>query len=682
MRGTSPKVWNAWKGKLLEDLYRLTLRALGGARPNLDAEIEATKLEARLLLNLAMLPGTVEVPLWRTLELSYFARHDASEIAWHTRSLIDKVDSAKPVVRARVSPLGVGLQVLVYAPDRQDLFARTCGYFDSANFNILDAKVHTTAIGYALDTFLVISPHLEPLYRDLIAYVETQLAIALEATGPLPEPSRGRISRRVRSFPVTPRVTLRPDERAQRWLLAVSASDRSGLLYAISRVLAPPRHQPAAGQDHDPRRARRGHLPDRRPRAAAEQDAAADRDRDARRDCLSPMAPRFARCPRGGAAGLGAARRPAGSGIAAPFPSPLIHGLNRISAAEAIADLGRFDTIIDARSEGEFAEDRLPDAVNWPSLDDGERAAIGTEYKQVSAFEAKKRGAALVARNVAAHVERHVLDKPREWTPLVYCWRGGKRSGALATVLEQIGFRVHVLEGGYRDFRRAVVAALETMPERLSTGGSSAGRPAPARAACSMRSPPRGRRCSTSRRLANHRGSVLGLVPGSRQPSQKAFDTRLWDALRRLDPSRPVFVESESKKIGDLRVPEALIRRMRASPCVWLELALDARVALLMADYDFFVTDIEAFCARLDALRALRGTRGRRCLAGRGTRRPHGRGRARPAGRALRPDLPRVDAAQLRRRRRTLRDPALGRQRSIAARGSGSRDRNLTISPL
>jgi [protein-PII] uridylyltransferase len=238
VRGTSPKVWNAWKGKLLEDLYRLTLRALGGARPNLDAEIEATKLEARLLLNLAMLPGTVEVPLWRTLELSYFARHDASEIAWHTRSLIDKVDSRRPVVRARVSPVGVGLQVLVYAPDKRDLFARTCGWFDSANFNILDAKVHTTANGYALDTFLVVSPYLEPHARDLLAYVETQLALALEATGPLPEPSRARPSRRVRSFPVTPRVTLRPDERGQRWLLGVSASDRSGLLYAISRVLA------------------------------------------------------------------------------------------------------------------------------------------------------------------------------------------------------------------------------------------------------------------------------------------------------------------------------------------------------------------------------------------------------------------------------------------------------------
>ena len=239
IRGTSPRVWNAWKGKLLEDLYRATLRALGGARPNLDAEIEARKLEARLLLSLASLPGTVEVPLWRTLELSYFARHDASEIAWHTRSLIDQVDATEPVVRARSSPHGVGLQVLVYAADRQDLFARICGYFDSADWNILDAKVHTTATGYGLDTFLVESPHADGHHhRDLIHYVERQLGQALAGGGPLPEPRRGRLSRRVRSFPVTPRVTLRPDEKAQRWLLGVSASDRSGLLYAISRVLA------------------------------------------------------------------------------------------------------------------------------------------------------------------------------------------------------------------------------------------------------------------------------------------------------------------------------------------------------------------------------------------------------------------------------------------------------------
>ena len=242
IRGTSPKVWNAWKGKLLEDLYRATLRALGGARPNLDAEIEARKEEARHLLNLNTLPTGTEQPLWQTLELSYFARHEASDIAWHARALAGLVDTPQPVVRARLSSVGEGLQVLVYARDRPDLFARICGYFEGAGFNILDAKVHTTRAGYALDTFQVISPLLEePLgghYRDLIALVENQLALALIATGPLPEPGRGRLSRRVKSFPVTPRVTLRPDERAQRWLLGVSASDRSGLLYAIARVLA------------------------------------------------------------------------------------------------------------------------------------------------------------------------------------------------------------------------------------------------------------------------------------------------------------------------------------------------------------------------------------------------------------------------------------------------------------
>ena len=238
IRGTSPKVWNAWKGKLLEDLYRLTLRALGGARPNMDAEVEARKLEARHALNLLLLPTGTEQALWKTLELSYFARHDAGDIAWHTRSLHAFVGATRAIVRARLSPLGEGLQVLVYAPDQPDLFARICGYFDSADFNILDAKVHTTRSGYALDTFQVSSPQFEHHYRDLISFVETQLALALAAVGPLPEPSRGRISRRVKSFPITPRITLRPDERAQHWLLGVSASDRSGLLFSIARVLA------------------------------------------------------------------------------------------------------------------------------------------------------------------------------------------------------------------------------------------------------------------------------------------------------------------------------------------------------------------------------------------------------------------------------------------------------------
>jgi [protein-PII] uridylyltransferase len=238
IRGTSPKVWNAWKGKLLEDLYRSTLRALGGARPNLDAEIESRKQEARHALNLLSLPPDIQTPLWDTLTVSYFARHDAGDIAWHARALADRVRTEQPIVRARLSSVGEGLQVLVYSPDQPDLFARICGYFDTADFNILDAKVHTTRAGFALDTFQVISPHLEDHYRDLISLVETQLADALCATGPLPEPKRGRVSRRVRSFPITPRVTLRPDERAQAWLLGVSTSDRSGLLFSIARVLA------------------------------------------------------------------------------------------------------------------------------------------------------------------------------------------------------------------------------------------------------------------------------------------------------------------------------------------------------------------------------------------------------------------------------------------------------------
>jgi [protein-PII] uridylyltransferase len=242
IRGTSPKVWNAWKAKLLEDLYRATLRALGGAKPNLDADIEARKQDARHVLALhSALPGT-EQPLWKTLAVSYFARHDASEIAWHARALWRHIDPPQPVVRARPSPVGDGLQVLVYAPDQADLFVRICGYFDGAGFSIQDAKVHTSRTGFALDTFQVVHPQCEAGdqsgYRALISLVETQLTLAMGSHAPLPEPSRGRVSRRVKSFPITPRVSLRPDERAQRWLLSVSTSDRSGLLYGIARVLA------------------------------------------------------------------------------------------------------------------------------------------------------------------------------------------------------------------------------------------------------------------------------------------------------------------------------------------------------------------------------------------------------------------------------------------------------------
>ncbi|KAB2903366.1 MAG: [protein-PII] uridylyltransferase [Burkholderiaceae bacterium] len=238
IRGTSPKVWNAWKGKLLEDLYRATLRVLGGRAPDAAAEIEARKREALVLLALQAQPHEAHKKLWDTLDVSYFMRHEAADIAWHARHLSRHVGTARPVVRARQSLAGEGLQVLVYAPDQPDLFARSCGYFDRAGFSILDARIHTATNGYALDTYQVVASSLPGHYRELTHMVESDLVRALEDAGALPEPARKRVSRRVQSFPVAPRVTLRPDEKAQRWLLSISASDRAGLLYLVARILA------------------------------------------------------------------------------------------------------------------------------------------------------------------------------------------------------------------------------------------------------------------------------------------------------------------------------------------------------------------------------------------------------------------------------------------------------------
>ena len=238
IRGTSPKVWNAWKGKLLEDLYHATLRTLGGRAPDAAAEVEARKREALVLLALNALPFEAHKALWATLDVSYFMRHEAADIAWHTRHLSRHVGAARPVVRARQSLAGEGLQVMVYAADQTELFARICGYFDRAGFSILDARVHTARNGHALDTFQVVASSQPGHYRELTHMVESDLMRVLEAGGPLPDPARKRVSRRVKSFPIAPRVTLRPDEKAQRWLLAISASDRAGLLYLVARVLA------------------------------------------------------------------------------------------------------------------------------------------------------------------------------------------------------------------------------------------------------------------------------------------------------------------------------------------------------------------------------------------------------------------------------------------------------------
>ncbi|MBK6007824.1 [protein-PII] uridylyltransferase [Ramlibacter ginsenosidimutans] len=238
VRGTSPKVWNAWKGKLLEDLYRYTVRSLGGAAPDPKAEVEARKRDALVQLQLFALPFEAHKKLWDTLDVGYFMRHEAGDIAWHTRHVSRHVGTAKVIVRARMSPVGEGLQVLVYTKDQPDLFARICGYFDHAGFSILDAKIHTATNGYALDTFQVVTAMLPDHYRELCSMVESELASTIAAAGPLPAPGRGRVSRRVKSFPIPPRVDLRPDERAQHWLLSISANDRVGLLYSIARVLA------------------------------------------------------------------------------------------------------------------------------------------------------------------------------------------------------------------------------------------------------------------------------------------------------------------------------------------------------------------------------------------------------------------------------------------------------------
>jgi len=277
-----------------------------------------------------------------------------------------------------------------------------------------------------------------------------------------------------------------------------------------------------------------------------------------------------------------------------------------ISADDAMARYEQFDAVIDARSEGEYAEDHLPGALNWPSLNNEERIRVGTLYKQVSPFEAQKIGASLVAANISRHIQAHVMDKARNWQPLVYCWRGGKRSNSLALILGQIGFKVHLIEGGYKAFRKAVIEdtprRVQPLQFRVLCGPTGSGKTRLLQALAAQ-----GAQVLDLEALASHRASVLGVIPGQPQPTQKAFETLLWDALRRLDPQRPVFVEAESKKVGNVTIPDSLIAAMRDAPCVRLALSLQGRVQLLMEDYDYFVKDASYFGERLDRLADLKG---------------------------------------------------------------------------
>lgn len=271
-----------------------------------------------------------------------------------------------------------------------------------------------------------------------------------------------------------------------------------------------------------------------------------------------------------------------------------------------VAQLPEFDEAIDVRSEGEFAEDHIPGATNCPVLNNAERAQVGTIYKQQSAFEAKKIGAALVSANIARHLRERFLDRPRDWRPLVYCWRGGSRSDAFAHVLRQVGWRAARIDGGYRAYRRAVIAQLVELPARLEwrvvCGLTGTGKSRLLRAIQDA-----GGQVLDLEALAAHRGSVLGGLPDRPQPTQKYFESLLWKALTGFDPARPVFVEAESRRIGVLRVPESLISAMWASPCLVLEAAVPTRVALLKEEYAHLIEKIDELDARLDQLVPLHG---------------------------------------------------------------------------
>jgi len=273
-----------------------------------------------------------------------------------------------------------------------------------------------------------------------------------------------------------------------------------------------------------------------------------------------------------------------------------------------LSQLGDFDEIIDVRTPAEFADDHIPGAINCPVLSDEERITVGTLYKQVSPFEARKVGAALVAKNIARHLETRFMDKPKSWKPLVYCWRGGQRSGAMSIIMGQVGWAAHKLEGGYKTYRRDVLEKLETLPARFSfrivcgPTGSGKSRLLDALTA-------KGAQVLDLEALAHHRGSVLGGIPSQPQPSPKSFETALVQTMSRFDPARPVFVESESSKIGRLTVPAPLIAAMHSSACVLLDTSREARIALLMEEYQHFINDPETLIKKIEILKPFHGAK-------------------------------------------------------------------------
>ena len=275
--------------------------------------------------------------------------------------------------------------------------------------------------------------------------------------------------------------------------------------------------------------------------------------------------------------------------------------MSRSTHQATTEQLAEFDTIIDARSPAEYAEDHLPGAISLPVLSDEERARVGTMYKQISPFEAKKVGAVLVAKNIARHIEESLIDKPKNWRPLIYCWRGGQRSGAFSLILREIGWEANRLQGGYKAWRRHVIERLEGLPGqftfRVISGATGSGKSRLLEALNEE-----GAQILHLEKLAAHKGSVLGNMPGQPQPTQKGFESNLFATLSALDPARLVFVEAESRKIGKLHLPDSLNTAIRQSPCLRVRATLDARIEFLLRDYDYATTDPAWLHSRLAQL--------------------------------------------------------------------------------
>lgn len=278
-----------------------------------------------------------------------------------------------------------------------------------------------------------------------------------------------------------------------------------------------------------------------------------------------------------------------------------------ITSVERLGEFSSFDEIIDVRSPAEFADDHIPGSINCPVLDNEQRIEVGTLYKQVSPFEARKVGAAHVAENIARHLRARFLERPKTWRPLVVCWRGGQRSGSLTHVFRRIGWDAQQLEGGYRTYRRLVMESLAVLPRQLRLqvicGATGSGKSRILQAIGRL-----GEQILDLEELACHKGSVLGVLPDAPQPSQRMFESRLLTTIQGFDFERPVYVEAESRKIGSLHLPAALIETMRAGECVNIEAAMDARVDFLLRDYDYFLAAPEWLNACLQPLRGMHST--------------------------------------------------------------------------